>query len=85
MCIRDRDKVRWYHKEMDAEEIRAYIGKCRFLVASRFHAMIGSLEQKVPVLLIEMCIRDRFCTHADFQNFLAKIFSSLCVCRLLIK
>jgi len=44
--------VRWYHKEMYAEEIRAYIGKCRFLVASRFHAMIGALEQKVPVLLI---------------------------------
>ena len=51
-AISDKNKVRWYHKEMDAEEIRAYIGKCRYLVASRFHAMIGSLEQKVPVLLI---------------------------------
>lgn len=50
--IADKTKVRWYHKEMDAEEIRAYISKCRYLVASRFHAMIGSLEQKVPVLLI---------------------------------
>ena len=49
---KNKDMVRWYHKEMDAEEIRAYIGKCRFLVASRFHSMIGSLEQKVPVLLI---------------------------------
>lgn len=37
---------------MTAEEIRAYIGKCRFLVASRFHAMIGALQQKVPVLLV---------------------------------
>ena len=37
---------------MDAEEIRAYLGKCRYLVASRFHAMIGALEQKVPVLLV---------------------------------
>lgn len=43
---------RWYHEEMDAEQIRALIGKCRYLVASRFHAMIGALEQKVPVLLI---------------------------------
>ena len=51
-AVADKSKVRWYHKEMDAEEIRAYIGKCRYLVASRFHAMIGSLEQKVPVLLI---------------------------------
>lgn len=50
--VSDSSKVRWYHKEMDAEEIRAYIGKCRVLVASRFHSMIGSLEQKVPVLLV---------------------------------
>lgn len=50
--VKDKDMVRWYHKEMEAEEIRAYIGKCRFLVASRFHAMIGALEKKVPVLLV---------------------------------
>ena len=50
--IANKDMVRWYHKEMDAEEIRAYIGKCRCLVASRFHAMIGALEMKVPVLLV---------------------------------
>ena len=50
--VKQKDKVRWYHKEMEAEEIRAYIGKCRYLVASRFHAMVGALEQKVPVLLV---------------------------------
>lgn len=50
--VNDKTNVRWYHKEMEAEEIRAYIGRCRFLVASRFHAMIGALEQKVPVLLV---------------------------------
>lgn len=50
--VAHKDMVRWDHKEMDAEEIRAYIGKCKYLVASRFHAMIGALEQKVPVLLI---------------------------------
>ena len=50
--VKDKSMVRWYHKEMEAEEIRAYLGKCRFLVASRFHAMIGALEQKVPVLLV---------------------------------
>lgn len=48
----NKEMVRWYHKEMDAEEIRAYIAKCRFLIASRFHAMIGALEKQVPVLLI---------------------------------
>lgn len=50
--VKNKALVRWYHKEMDAEEVRAFIGKCRVLVASRFHAMIGALEQKVPVLLV---------------------------------
>lgn len=50
--VANKEMVRWYHKEMDAEEIRAYIAKCRFLIASRFHAMIGALEKQVPVLLI---------------------------------
>ena len=50
--LSDQSKVRWYHEEMDAEEIREYISHCKYLVASRFHAMIGALEKKVPVLLI---------------------------------
>lgn len=51
-AVSEKEDVRWYHEEMDAEEIREYISQCRFLVASRFHAMIGALEKKVPVLLI---------------------------------
>jgi len=51
-ALSEKENVRWYHKEMDAEEIRAYISKCRVLIASRFHAMIGALEKKVPVLLV---------------------------------
>lgn len=51
-AVKDKDKVRWYHKEMDTEEIRAFISKSSILVASRFHAMVGALEQKVPVLLM---------------------------------
>ena len=51
-ALTDKTMVRWYHKEMDAEEIRAYIAKCRVLIASRFHAMIGALQKQVPVLLI---------------------------------
>lgn len=51
-AIPDKTDVRWYHEEMDAEEIREFISHFRFLVASRFHAMIGALEKKVPVLLI---------------------------------
>ncbi len=50
--VKNKDMVRWYYKEMEAEEIRAYLARCRFLVASRFHTMIGALEKKVPVLLV---------------------------------
>jgi len=48
----DHDAVRWYHEEMTAEELREHIGRCRFLVASRFHAMIAGLERRVPVMLV---------------------------------
>ena len=50
--VQNPDMCRWYHEEMDAEQIRELISHCRYLVASRFHAMIGALEKKVPVLLI---------------------------------
>lgn len=42
----------WEHREMDAEEIRAYIGHCELLIASRFHAMVFALTMHVPVMLI---------------------------------
>ena len=51
-AVADKEKVRWYHEEMSAEKIRALIGASTCLVASRFHSMIGSLEKKVPTLLI---------------------------------
>ena len=51
-AVSDKTNVRWFHEEMDAEEIREHISRCKFLVASRFHAMIGALEKEVPVLLV---------------------------------
>ena len=48
----NREMVRWYHEEMTAEELREHIGRCRFLVASRFHSMIAGLERGVPVMLV---------------------------------
>lgn len=42
----------WEHREMDAEEIRAGIGQCELLIASRFHAMVFALSRQVPVMLI---------------------------------
>lgn len=44
--------VRWYDEEMTAEKIRELIARSEVLVASRFHAMIGGLYKKTPVLLI---------------------------------
>jgi colanic acid/amylovoran biosynthesis protein len=37
---------------LDAEALRALIGECRFLVASRFHAMISGLATGVPTMLV---------------------------------
>jgi polysaccharide pyruvyl transferase WcaK-like protein len=42
-----------YPKEaMHADTLRVLIGACRFMVASRFHAMISSLAMGVPSLLV---------------------------------
>ncbi|MBP5384823.1 MAG: polysaccharide pyruvyl transferase family protein [Lachnospiraceae bacterium] len=49
---KDRQQIRYYHREMKPEEILSFVGKCRFVVASRFHAMIFSLIKRVPVMLI---------------------------------
>ena len=49
---RDKNYVRYYNCEMRPEEILEYMGKCRFVVTSRFHAMIFALMQRVPVLLV---------------------------------
>ncbi|MBD5130371.1 MAG: hypothetical protein HDT43_10715 [Ruminococcaceae bacterium] len=50
--IHDKTNVRYYPREMYPEEIRLLISRCKALVASRFHAMIGALEKGVPVLLV---------------------------------
>lgn len=49
---RDSYGLIWEHREMDAEEVRAYIGHCQLLVASRFHAMVFALSKQVPVMLV---------------------------------
>lgn len=50
--IHDKTNVRYYPREMFPEELRLLISRCKALVASRFHAMIGALEKGVPVLLV---------------------------------
>lgn len=50
--IHDKTNVRYYPRELFPEELRLLISRCKALVASRFHAMIGALEKGVPVLLV---------------------------------
>ena len=42
----------WAHKELSAEQLQAMIGQCRFMVASRFHAMVFALSMQVPVMVV---------------------------------
>lgn len=37
---------------LNAEQLRVLIGRCRFLVASRFHAMISGLATETPTMLL---------------------------------
>lgn len=51
-AVRDKTNVRFYPHEIFPEELRLLIGRCKALIASRFHAMIGALEKGVPVMLV---------------------------------
>lgn len=39
-------------ENLNAQALRALIGRCRMLIASRFHAMVSGLAMGVPVLLV---------------------------------
>ncbi len=47
-----KDRCRFLDSAQSAEELRHIIGKMRFFVASRFHAMISGLTMGVPTLLV---------------------------------
>lgn len=44
------DTVRYLDADLDSRELRAIIGGCRFVVASRFHSMVSALAMGVPPL-----------------------------------
>ena len=50
--VKNREGCRWYNEEFTPEAIREFIALSQLMVASRFHAMIGALYKKVPVLLV---------------------------------
>lgn len=45
-------RLYWDRRELDVEVLVGQIGRCRLLVASRFHAMVFALSRQVPVMLI---------------------------------
>lgn len=51
-CPECHEQLIWERREMDAEEIRAFIRQSEFLIASRFHAMVFALTEQVPVMMI---------------------------------
>ncbi len=50
--IKNKEKLILVEDDLNARELRILIGKCRFFVGSRFHAMISSLVMAVPTLAI---------------------------------
>lgn len=47
---RTRDVAYYLDADLDSRELRAVIGACRFVVASRFHSMVSALSMGVPPL-----------------------------------
>ncbi|HPC23831.1 MAG TPA: polysaccharide pyruvyl transferase family protein, partial [Phycisphaerae bacterium] len=47
-----RDFCSFPERALNAGELRALIGSCRFLVAARFHAMIAGLATRTPTLQV---------------------------------
>ncbi len=50
--VQAKDRCLFIKRPPNAPQLRVLIGNCRFIVASRFHAMISALETGVPPLLI---------------------------------
>ncbi len=50
--VRAKDRCRFLDVALSAGELRHIIGKTRFFLASRFHAMISGLAMGVPTLLV---------------------------------
>jgi len=50
--VQQKNRCRFLDAALSAEELRHTIGKLRFFLASRFHAMISGLAMGVPTLLV---------------------------------
>lgn len=50
--LASHENVKFIDRELDSQILRAIIGNCDYLVASRFHAMVSGLAMQVPTLVI---------------------------------
>lgn len=59
-----------------AEELKGYIGRCRFMIAARTHASIAAYSQKVPTLVLGYSIKARGIAQdifGSYENFVIPI------------
>lgn len=45
--------------DCNAEELKGYIARCRYMIAARTHASIAAYSQKVPTLVVGYSIKAR--------------------------
>lgn len=50
--IEKPESVLFLDQELSSQELRYWIGRCDFFIASRFHAMVSSLAMCVPTIVI---------------------------------
>lgn len=50
--ISDKTQCMFLDQELSSQELRYWIGRCDYFVASRFHAMVSSLAMGVPTLVV---------------------------------
>ena len=78
------------HYREDPAELKAVIGGCRFLVASRFHAIVSALSQGVPVigtswshkyrhLFADFNAQHLLIEELDNASAIAELLDALCV------
>lgn len=52
-----------------AEELKGFIGRCRFMIAARTHASIAAYSQKVPTLVLGYSVKARGIAQDIFGTY----------------
>lgn len=55
--------------DCNAEELKGFIGRCRFMIAARTHASIAAYSQKVPTLVLGYSVKARGIAKDIFGSY----------------